>query len=132
MIKNTQNQCFKEVYKDLQKYKKAYGAKVNYDKTKGLWLGRWRNRSDDPFEGLYTDTSAVIKWTSSNVKYLGIYVGNSRPDVQTFNDIIPKVKRRLNFWKPLKLPILSRARVIEIFHASKLFLRVASILFLHR
>ena len=31
------------------------------------------------------------------------------------------VKRRLNYWKPLSLPILAKARVIEIFHASKLW-----------
>ena len=121
VIKITQNRCFKEVYKDLQDYEKASGSKINYEKTKGLWLGKWKNRTDDPFEGLYVDDSRKIKWTSANVKYLGIYVGNSDPDIQTFKEIIPKVKKRLNFWKPLKLPILSKARVIEIFHASKLF-----------
>ena len=52
---------------------------------------------------------------------MGIFVGNKDPDLQTFNEIIPKMKKRLNFWKPLKLPILAKARVIEIFHASKLF-----------
>ena len=55
------------------------------------------------------------------MKYLGIYVGNDNPSLQTFNDIVPKIKQRLNFWKPLKLPILSKSRVIEIFHASKLW-----------
>ena len=62
-----------------------------------------------------------ITWTSANVKYLGIYVGNDSPEVQTFADIIPNLKKRLNFWKPLALPIMSKARVIEIFHASKLW-----------
>ena len=121
VIKITQNRCFKEVYKDLQDYQRASGARINFDKTKGLWLGKWKSRTDDPFEGMYDDESRVIKWTNKNVKYLGIFVGNSSPDIHTFNDIIPKVKRRLNFWKPLRLPILSKARVIEIFHASKLF-----------
>ena len=121
VIKITQNRCFKEVFKELQDYEKASGARINYDKSKGLWLGRWKDRNDDPFENLYTDASKRIKWTNKNVKHLGIYVGNDNPAVQTFNEIIPKVKKRLHFWKPLKLPILSKARVIEIFHASKLF-----------
>ena len=45
---------FKEVLKDLQDYdEKASGAKINYVKTKGLWLGKWRQRTDDPFQGMY-------------------------------------------------------------------------------
>ena len=31
------------------------------------------------------------------------------------------MKRRLHFWKPLRLPLLGKSRVIEIFHASKIF-----------
>ena len=121
VIKITQNRCFKEVYKELKDYERATGAKVNYDKTQGLWLGKWRNRQDDPFEGLYDDDSQKIRWTSGNVKHLGIYVGNDDPVRATFREIVPKMTRRLNFWKPLKLPTLAKSRVIEIFHASKLF-----------
>lgn len=121
VIKITQNRCFKEVYKELQRYEQATGAKVNYEKTQGLWLGRWKFRKDDPFAEFYDDPAIKIKWTSDNVKHLGIYVGNKDPVGQTFNEIIPKVMKRLNFWKPLKLPVLAKSRVIEIFHASKLF-----------
>ena len=120
VIKITQNRCFKEVYKELKDFERASGAKINYDKTKGLWLGRWKNRTDDPFDGLYEDENR-IKWTSKNVNYLGIYVGNEDPVSITFKEIVPKMKNRMNFWKPLKLPTLAKSRVIEIFHASKLF-----------
>ena len=34
-----QNRCFKEVIKELTEYEQASGAKVNYEKTKGLWTG---------------------------------------------------------------------------------------------
>ncbi len=121
VIKITQNRCFKEVYKDLVLYEDGTGAKVNYAKTNGLWLGKWKGRTDDPFSGLYSDVNQKVTWTSANVKYLGIFVGNDNPAVQTFTHIIPKIIKRLNFWKPLALPILSKARVIEIFHASKLW-----------
>ena len=121
VIKITQNRCFKEVYKDLHLYEEGTGAKINYDKTQGLWLGRWKSRTDDPFEDLYTMPHQKIKWTNKNVKYLGIFVGNDRPDFYTFEDIIPKMSKRLHYWKPLSLPILSKSRIIEIFHASKLW-----------
>ena len=121
VIKITQNKCFKEVIKDLRDYEAASGAKINYDKSKGLWVGKWKNRKDDPFEPLYHHDEKKIKWTNKNVLYLGIYVGNIEPDKQTFAQIVPKLKRRLHFWKPFKLPILAKSRALEIFHASKLF-----------
>ena len=52
VIKITQNECFKEVYKDLKDYENATGAKMNYEKTVGLSLGKWRNRTDDPFQDI--------------------------------------------------------------------------------
>ena len=121
VIKITQNRCFKEVYKELRAYEKATGAKVNYDKTNGLWVGKWKHRTDDPFHEIASEDLRKIKWTNKNVKYVGVYVGNHRPDLQTFNEIVPKLKKRLHFWKPLHLPLLAKARVIEIYHASKLF-----------
>ena len=112
IISITQNKCFKEVIKDLGTYEEAAGAKVNYLKTKGLWLGKWKNREDKPLG---------IEWTNKNVKTLGVYFGNDNPDVRTFDDIIIKIKRSLNYWKQFSLSIFAKARVTEIFHASRLW-----------
>ena len=45
-----QNRCFKEVIKELSQYEEASGAKVNYDKTKGLWAGSWKDRRVPPMK----------------------------------------------------------------------------------
>ena len=34
-----QNKCFKGVIKDIAAFERASGAKVNYEKPKGLWVG---------------------------------------------------------------------------------------------
>ena len=112
IISIKQNQCFKEVIKDLETYQAASGAKVNFGKTKGLWLGKWKDRVDAPLG---------IRWTNKNIKTLGVYFGNSDPAKQTFEEIIPKIKRSLNYWKQFKLSTFAKARVIEIFHASRLW-----------
>ena len=39
----------------------ASGAKINFGKTKGLWVGKWINREDKPID---------IEWTNKNVKTL--------------------------------------------------------------
>ena len=117
MITIKQNKCFKEVIKELEDYQLATGALVNYKKTEGLWVGHWMHRKDTPLN---------IKWTSQNVKNLGIYFGNDNPARQTFEEIISKVKKKLNYWKQFyELSTLSKARVIEIFLASKLWYAAA-------
>ena len=107
-----QNKCFKEVIKDLTAFERASGAKVNYEKTKGLWCGAWKNRTDTPLN---------IKWTSENVENLGVYFGNDNPAAATFTKILPKVTRSMNYWKQFRLCKLAKVRVIEMFHASKLW-----------
>ncbi len=107
-----QNQCFKEVIKEIQDYEDASGGKVNVEKTKGLWLGKWKNRTDSPLG---------FTWTNTTVKTLGVHFGNVEPAEKTFADIIPKLTRSMNYWKQFELCKFSKARVIEIFHASRLW-----------
>ena len=102
VIKIKQNKCFKEVYKELKDYECATEAKINYNKTKGLWVGKWRDTTDDPFETFYSENDQKIKWTNKNVKYLGVYVGNDEPSIHTFEEIMPNIRRKFNFWKPLQ------------------------------
>ena len=81
-----QNQCFKEVIKDLNDYEQASGAKVNFEKTRGLWLGKWKDRQDKPMD---------INWTNKNIKALGVYFGNDNPAKQTFDEIVPKIEKSM-------------------------------------
>ena len=108
----TQNRCFKEVIKELDLYQSASEAKINYKKTKGLWAGSWKGRRISPIKN--------ITWTSADVKNLGIYFGNENPGFKSFRDIVPKFKRRLNYWKQFQLSKIGKASVAEMFLASKL------------
>ena len=35
-----------DLFKELEINQKATGSKVNVAKTKGLWVGKWKNRAD--------------------------------------------------------------------------------------
>ena len=50
----------------VKMFGKISAAKINYDKSKGLYLGKWKNRSDHPFG---------ISWIKYN-KILGYYFGS--------------------------------------------------------
>ena len=61
-----------------------------------------------------------IKWTSGDVSNLGIYFGNDNPALRTFQDIVPKFKKSLSYWKQFTLTKIGKARVVEMFLASRL------------
>ena len=82
---------------------------VNFNKTKDLWVGKWKYRTDDPFQEIFLEKNRSVKWSSKNVEMLGVYVGNDNPALETFQKIAPEVKRRLHFWKPSRLPIISES-----------------------
>ena len=107
-----QNQCFKEVIKELTDYELATGAKVNLLKTKGLWVGAWKSRTDTPLD---------IPWTNTNVENLGVFFGNDFPALHTFQKIVNKMERSISFWKHFHISKLARSRIIEILFASKLW-----------
>ena len=106
-----QNRCFKEVIKELADYEEGTGAKVNYSKTKGLWAGNWKGRRIKPMN---------VTWSSKNVENLGVFFGNDKPEEETFRKIHPNLIKRLNYWKQFKLTKIGKARVVDIFLASKL------------
>ena len=37
----TNDSSVKETFKELEKYEKATGAKINIEKTEGLFIGKW-------------------------------------------------------------------------------------------
>ena len=84
---------------------------MNYNKTKGLWAGSCKNRRVPPIN---------IKMTSKNIKNLGVFFGNDDPAQATYEMILPSLKKRFSYWKQFKLSQIGKARVTEIFLASKL------------
>ena len=56
-----------ELFKELEINQKATGSKVSVAKTKGLLVGKWKNRADKPFN---TD------WQSEKIEGLGTWLGN--------------------------------------------------------
>ena len=81
---------------------------VNFEKTRG----KWKDRQDKPID---------INWTYKNIKALGVYFGNDNPAKQTFDEIVPKIEKSMNFWKQFRLSTFGKARITEIFHASRLW-----------
>ena len=61
------NSSINEVFRQLRLYEEETGAKKNIGKTEGLFMGKWKNRHDKPFD---------CKWTNDEVFALGLWIGN--------------------------------------------------------
>ena len=51
---------------------------------------------------------------------MGVFFGNNNPASATYSKIVPSFNKRLNYWKQFNLSQIGKARVVEIFLASKL------------
>ena len=111
----TKNLEFQELIYCVKMYEKASSAKINLIKSKGLWCGSWRHRTDSPLG---------FTWTNVGLKFLGVCLGNTAEfELQNWEDTLKNVKSKINIWKPL-FPFISlkgRILIINCLTASKLW-----------
>ena len=84
----TTEDSIKESFNVIGKYERGTGAKINVEKTEGLWLGSWKQRTDKPFN---------LDWKNSKVKCLGIWIGNEDTTNENSIEQQSKVKNKLKF-----------------------------------
>ena len=111
----------KELFVTLNKFEKATNARVNKNKTKALWVGKWIGRLDKPLN---------LSWTSDHVKFLGIYIGNKVGangskflSEMNYADQIEKIKNKITYWKGKGISLCGRVRVMNILILSRLWYR---------
>ena len=86
---------------------------VNPQLKKKLVDRQLETRRSTPIEG--------IKWTNGDLENLDIYFGAENLAIKTFQKkIVPKFKRKLTYWQQFTLIKIGKARVVEMFLASKL------------
>ena len=86
----------KQLFKILNIYQRASGAKVNLLKTNGLLMGKLRYEKDTPHD---------IRWNNEKMKKLGITFGNVDISADNWEPKIRKIKTILNIWSNRKLTL---------------------------
>ena len=95
------------------------GAKINYDKSKGMYLGKWKNRSDHPFG---------ISWIKHQ-KILGYTFGTNYCQDDIWSKIFLKIDNVLNLWRSRQLSYKGKSTVLNSLCLSKLlYYTVANVL----
>ncbi|PFX30003.1 Transposon TX1 uncharacterized 149 kDa protein [Stylophora pistillata] len=77
-------------------FEKASGSKLNIAKSKGLWLGGWRGRSDPP---------VPFDWSASSLKILDIFIGPGKLDEENWrpriNAMAAQTKSKKKVYNPI-------------------------------
>ena len=97
----------------FEKFGKASGSRINIEKTEGLWLGRYKNRTDKPLN---------IKWVTET-KSLGMYFGYG--DIQSLNWVPCIDKFRRDIMKHLyrDTTLMGKTSILNYIGYSKLWFK---------
>lgn len=100
----TDDESFNIIKQTLDRYELLSNAKVNYDKSKGLWCGQWKNRRDNLLG---------VRWTNTNIKYLGLNIGEGA-DTLNDNAVQTKLNSCINSYGTILKNLSLRTRPIVI------------------
>ena len=97
----------------LDKFKNLSGLEINTKKTKGMWLGCWKNS---------TETHFGFRWPRNPIKALGIFFSYDLNKTNELNFI----EKNKNFRKDIKLlekrnlQLYGKINIVKKFGLSKL------------
>jgi hypothetical protein len=103
---NKTEESIEETFKTLEIYEKASGAKMNLEKTVGMYLGKWRNKNPR-FKN--------IKWSTKPVKALGVFHGYAIDLEMIWLEKINKIKSCMEVWKSRDLTYFGKILIIKSF-----------------
>ena len=86
------------------------GAKINYEKSKVMYLGKWKTRSDHPFG---------ISWIDHH-KILGYFFGSGFSNDDIWSKIYVKIDKTLKLWTSRKLSFKGKSTVLNSLCLSKI------------
>ena len=85
---------------------------MNKNKTKGLWLGAWKDRKDNYNFGI--DFVECIK-------IVGFKIGNNVTQDDIWHPIYVKFENVLNLWKSRHLSLLEKSIAVNVLASSKIW-----------
>ena len=93
---NKNDESVEQSFLIFSKFEKASGSKINYEKTKGLFIGRLRGKRP---------RLTNISWISDNIKTLGVFHGYNIDTDDIWKKIINKMKSCTQVWKTRNLSL---------------------------
>lgn len=99
----------RNLFEVISIYKAGSGAKLNKSKTEAMWLGAWRNRSDEPLG---------LTWVRK-MKILGVVFGTIPVEQENWQPKLNKLEKSLNLWKSRSLSFIGKSLIVNVLGLSK-------------
>ena len=116
----TSKESIRKIFVLSELYSLASGAKLNKEKSTGVWLGAWKNS---------TESICEIKWLQGKNIY-GIHTGHTYSDIINCNKLLEKMKTCLTLQKQRSLSFFGKACIANVLACSKLWY-VSSVQVIH-
>ena len=91
-------------------YEKGSGAKLNKSKTEAMWLGSWKDRTDEPLG---------LTWVRK-MNVLGVVFGTVPTEIDNWQPRLNKLEGSLDLWKSRSLSFVGKSLLINVLALSKL------------
>ena len=104
-IAPTTDESIEETFAVYSKFEKASGARLNRGKSKGMWLGSWKRRTDTPFGIQWVQQLPLLGATFNSVPLIIV----SRPGSPRF----AKLEKRLSDRSGRKLSFQGKTIIIN-------------------
>ena len=97
----------------LNDFKEHSGLEINTSKTEAMWLGEWKDRTDQPFG---------FKWPKEPINALGVFFSYNQESVNrlNFGEKILNLEKTLNTWQRRNLTLYGRINIVKTIGISKL------------
>ena len=99
----TTDDSITEVFNIYSTYERASGAKLNRGKSKGLWAGSWKSRTDAPHGLRWVQQLPLLDATFS----VGDYT------IPTWEPAVAKLEKRLTAWSGRQLSFQGKTVIIN-------------------
>ena len=100
------------IFKLAKHFSSATGSLINMDKSWGLWLGAWRERTDSPYN---------LKWTNDQRKILGVMFGGKLAKQSSWDKIKNKVRTATHVERDRQIGYTERAQYVNCILAAKVW-----------
>ncbi len=100
------------VFSVMDNFCHASGAMLNLGKCVGLWLGKWRNN---------TDNLCNISWTNDATRIVGFLFRSNNYVNSNWDPVLDKFKSVLSDWKHRNLSFKGKAIIVNTLALGKIF-----------